>query len=149
MRITLLSLLVLGIVGATSAQALTLKEKKQYQAWKTWLADPAQSNIGAAKDKCGYAIPFTLDQALTTPFMEESSDAAAYCDELYNALAETCGDDTGKQAVKAKVTKITCKLGKKEEVSFALSKTGVLKFTFGVGAANLKDKAKKFLEDNL
>ncbi len=146
MKKHIIGLVVLAIAG--SAQALTLKEKKQYADWQAYLKDEGQSYVKTVKEKCGYEIPVTLEDKFTTPFMTENANAASYCDTPRSTLASMCGDATAKTEITKKVKKITCKLGKADEASFKFSGTELV-FTVGVKASNLDDKAKKFFENNL
>lgn len=133
---------------AVSASALTLKEKKQFADWQTYLKSADQSYVKTVKDKCGIDIPVTLEEKFTTPFMEKNANAASYCDAPRSTLASMCDDATSKTEIVKKVKKITCKLGKPDEATFKLSGTELV-FTVGVSASNLDEKAKEFFEKNL
>jgi hypothetical protein len=100
------------------------------------------------KDKCGYDLEVQMDEALVTPFMAENTSAPSSCDAPRAAMARMCDDKLSKEAIAAKIKKVHCKLGKKEEASFKLNGT-TLEFVTGIGAANLEDKAKAFLENAL
>ncbi len=142
------SIVLFLAIGSTSL-ALTLKEKKQYKEWSDYLKDPSASYAKTVKDKCGYEIPATLEEKLTTPFMTENANAASYCDEVRSKISDMCSDATSKDAIKAKVKKVNCVLAAKpEDATFKIS-GGTLTFSFGVKASNLGDKAKEFLENNL
>ena len=142
--------IVLAILAtfATSAMALTLKEQKQYKAWQAYLTDPSQSYVKSVKDKCGYDIPLTMEDKFTTTFMEANTHAASYCDSTRSAISSMCEDETSKAAIKKNIKKIECKLGTKEKADFKLN-AGTLTFTVGLGASNLDDKVKEYLENNL
>lgn len=136
------------LVVSTSAFALTLKEKKQFAEWQDYLKSESSSYVKWTKDKCGYDIPVKMDEAFTTPFMEANTNAASYCDSARDAIQYMCEDKTSKEAITAKIKSIHCKLGKKEEASYKLNGT-TLEFTVGLGAPNLRDKTKEWLENNL
>jgi hypothetical protein len=133
---------------AATASALTLKEQKQYKAWQAYLVDPSQSYVKTVKDKCGYDIPLTMEEKFVTPFMAENTHAASYCDSTRSAISGMCEDETSKAAIKRNIKKIECKLGAKEKAEFKLN-AGTLTFTVGIGASNLDDKVKEYLENNL
>ncbi len=133
---------------ASSASALNLKEKKQFNDWQAYLKDPGQSYSGAVKTKCGYEIPVTIDEKFTTPFMADNANAASYCDATRSTISGMCEDATAKPMIVKSIKKIDCKYGKKGEVTLAL-KSGTLTFTVGEGASNLDQKVKEYLENNL
>ena len=129
MKKHLVALVIFAIAG--SAQALTLKEKKQFADWQAYLKDGSQSYVKTVKEKCGFEIPVTLDEKFTTPFMEKNANAASYCDTPRSTLSSMCGDATAKNEITKKVKKITCKLGKPDEATFKFSGTELV-FTVGV-----------------
>jgi hypothetical protein len=141
-------ILAAAVVITSSAMALTLKEQKQFKQWQAYLTDASQSYVQSVQEKCGYAIPLTMEDKFVTPFMTENANAASYCDSTRSTISSMCDDATSKAAIKKNIKKINCKLGKKEEASYKLA-GGTLTFTVGVGASNLENKAKEFLENNL
>lgn len=141
-------LLVAACFLAQSAGALTLKEKKQLEAWTKYLADPGQSHVKSFKDKCGYDAPVSLDEKMVTPFMEANTHAGAYCDAPLSAMSGMCEDATSKTAIKAKIKSVKCINGKAGELAMKINGS-VFEFTVGVGAPNLDRKVKEFLENNL
>lgn len=143
-QITLIALLALSF----SAQALTLKEKKQMGEWRAYLASESESYVKTTKDKCGIDIPVTMEDAFATPFMTASANAASYCDATRSAISTMCNDATSKAEIVKKVKKITCKLGKEKEKTFKFNGTELV-FTVGLNASNLDEAVTKFLEDNL
>ena len=140
-----LFVLVLALSFATPAFALTLKEKKQVQAWNDYLKDESQSYVKSFKDKCGYDLPVTMEEKFATPFMEANTNAASYCDSPRSAMSGMCEDATSKDSIAKQVKKVDCKLGEKGKVNIKLTGT-TLTFTVGVEAANLDDAVKTFLE---
>lgn len=140
---------ILLVLVSFNSLALTLKEKKKFVEWQAYVVDPKQSNDDDVEKKCGIKIPLELNENLVTPFMEANSNAASFCDHTRNAIQRMCGDATSKAAITAKIKKINCTLGKPGEVSFILSKEGILTFTVGVKSANLEKQAETFLENNL
>ncbi len=146
MKTMMMAFIAIAIAG--SAQALTLKEKKQLADWKTYLTSADQSYVKSVKDKCGIDIPVSIEEKFTTTFMAENANAASYCDTPRSTLSSMCDDATSKAEIVKKVKKITCKLGKAEEATFKLSGTELI-FTVGVKASNLDEKAKEFFEKNL
>lgn len=140
-------LVIAALVGST-AMALTLKEQKQYKEWQAYLIDPDQSYVKTVKEKCGYDIPVTMEDKFVTPFMAENASAPSYCDTPRGTISSMCDDETSKTAIKKNIKKIECKLGAKQKVEFKLS-GGTLTMTVGVGASNLDEKAKEYLENNL
>ena len=142
-------LIILTIAaGALGAHALTLKEKKQFEEWKTQLKEPYVSSGKSIKDLCGADIPATLDESMVTPFMTENTNAASFCREIYSALSSMCGDATAKAEISKKIKKISCKLGKDNEVTYKLNGNELV-MTVGVKANNISTKTTKFIEDNL
>lgn len=139
--------IALTFAVTTSTFALTLKEKKQFADWQDYLKGDS-SYAKTVKEKCGYDMPVKMEESFTTPFMTENANAASYCDSAREAIGYMCQDKMSKDAISKKVKSISCKLGKKEEVAFKLNGT-TLEFTVGYGAANLSDKTKEWLENNL
>ncbi|MES2525672.1 MAG: hypothetical protein V4598_01240 [Bdellovibrionota bacterium] len=140
--------IVLLALVTTTASALTLKEKKQFAEWQEYLTSESSSYVKWTKDKCGYDIPVKMEEAFVTPFMTENTNAASYCDSAREAIQSMCEDKMSKDAISKKIKSISCKLGKKEEIAYKINGS-VLEFTVGIGAANLKDKTKEWLENNL
>jgi hypothetical protein len=141
-------LFVLALAFASSASALNLKEKKQFNDWQAYLKDPAQSYVGTVKTKCGYEIPVTIDEKFTTPFMADNANAASYCDATRSTISGMCDDATAKPMIVKTKKKIDSYYVKKYEATLAL-KGGTLTFTVGLGASNLDEKVKTYLENNL
>ena len=144
MKMLLISLALVS----TSAFALTLKEKKQLEAWNTSLEDASESSSQAFQTKCGYKLPVKLDEKMVTPFMEGSANAGKYCDSVRSSIATMCEDKTSKEAVVKKVKSVFCRLGKGEELMYKFNGTTV-EVTMGIGAANIDAKTKEWLENNL
>ena len=133
----------------SSAFALNLKEQQTLKYWKDSLAKTTtEGYAGEVVKKCGYEIPADIDEKMVTPFMAENASGWSYCDSVYSTLSGMCEDKLAKDLIKKNIKKLSCKLGKKEEATFKLEK-GTLTFTYGVGASNLNDKVKDFLENNL
>ena len=140
--------IVLALVISAQASALTLKERKQFADWQEYLKSESSSYIKTFKDKCGYDMPVTMEDKFVTPFMEANTSAPSYCDSPRSVMASMCDDKLSKEAISKKIKAVTCKLGKAEEASFKLNGS-TLEFTVGLGASNLDDKAKAWLENNL
>ena len=138
----------LFFVVSSSAFAMNLAEKKQFAEWQAYLTDASQSHVETAKKNCGYDIPVTIEDKFTTPFMAANTSAASYCDSARSTISDMCQDAMSKAEITKKIKKITCKLGKAEEATFKLNGTELV-FTVGLGASNLEQKTKKFLESNL
>lgn len=138
---------VLTITFSVSAFSLNLKEKKQFDDWKTWLTS-SDSWQSAAKEKCGVDFAVTFDEGMVTPFMATSANPAAYCDGVREGMASMCEDKTYKDAIAKQVKKVHCKLGKKDELAFKMNGS-TIEATMGVEAANINTKTKEFLENNL
>ena len=141
--------LMLILCFSTSAFALTLKEKKQFMKWQDQLAK--EDEYGGAetfKKKCGVEIPASLDEHMVTPFMEKNASLSSYCGSARKAMAGMCSDATSKESILKQVKKIDCKGGKEGELNIKLSGS-TLVLTFGTGAANMDEKVKEFLENNL
>ena len=138
------------VLVSSSAFSLTLAEKKQWASWQTDLTGDS-GYASTFKTKCGYDLPVTMEEKFLAPFMEANTSAPAYCDSARSAMSSMCeADKLNKEAITAGVKKVECKLGEKDKVSFNLDKkTKVLTMTVGLGAANLDDEAKKFLDKNL
>jgi hypothetical protein len=137
------------ITSISTASALSLKEKKQLQAWQSYLQDESSSYAKTVKDKCGYEIPVAIEEKFITPFMAENANAASYCDETRSQISSMCEDSTTKEAIKSKIKKIQCVLAKKEDEASLKLSGGTLVFSVGAKASNLGDKVKEFLENNL
>ena len=135
------------VLITTTASALTLKEKKQWAEWQEELTSDS-SYSKTFKEKCGYDLPVKMEEKFVTPFMEANTSATAYCDAARSAMSSMCADKTSKEEITKKVKSVSCKLGKAEEASFKLNGTN-LEFTVGLGASNLEDKTKSWLENNL
>ncbi len=106
--VLLLSFFAVALVaGAASAQSL--KEKKEI---KTAEAKLAGDDVKSANDKCGAKVKFTVDwKSFKGKFSDRYSPAVAanYCVNIADALRYVCEKDDGKSAVKASITKVTCK----------------------------------------
>jgi hypothetical protein len=137
--------MMIGLVG--SAQALTLKEKQKFAEWKTDLSDPKAFPNQRVNDKCGKAIPASLDEKMVTPFMAENKSPAGFCLEVVDGVSDMCGDATAKEAVLSKVKKVHCTLGK-DAVEFKLSGS-TLEAHLPTNASNISEKVKTFLGDHL
>lgn len=131
-----------------SAQALTLAEKKQIAKWKEDIGSSTEYSSEQFKKKCGYDMPVSLDEKMVTPFMADNSSLPAFCDSPRSVMASMCDDAISKTEITKKVKKVTCLLGKKGEISYKLNGTELV-YTVGLGASNLDEAAKKFLENNL
>jgi hypothetical protein len=144
-----LNLILTILAIASVSSALNLKQTKTYNQWKEYLSKKSTDGFSdEVVKKCGYEIPVDLDEKTVVPFTAENTSAALFCDATLSTIAQMCEDATAKPMIKKSITKISCVLGKKQESSFKLS-GGVLTFTFGLGASNLEEKAKDFLENNL
>lgn len=135
-------------LSCVTATALTLKEQKSFKETQDYLKDPDKSYMKSAKDKCGIDIPVTVEEKMVTPFMAENTSLPSYCDAPRSAISGMCEDETSKNSIKKSIKKIECKLGAKEKVDFKLNGT-TLVFTVGIGASNLEQKTRDFLENNL
>lgn len=142
------TLFVAALLCASSAFALNLKEKKQLAEWQDFMKDASKSYVGEVKKKCGYDIPVSLDEKMVTPFMAANSNAAMFCDSALSAISGMCEDPTAKAMITKSIKKLDCRYGKKGEASLSL-KGGSLTFAFGEGAANLNEKVREYLENNL
>lgn len=136
------------VLVSTSVSALTLKEKKQLNDWNDYLKSESDSYVKSFKDKCGYDLKVTMEDKFTTPFMMANTNAASYCDSPRSAMSRMCEDKTSKEAISGKIKAVNCKLGKDGETAFKLNGS-TLEFTVGLNAANLDDKSKEWLENNL
>jgi len=140
-----------AVLISVQAQALTLKEKKQFQEWQDYLKNKSSSYVETVKTKCGFELPVTIDEKMTTPFMAANANAASYCDSVRSVISGMCDDATSKTAIKGAVKKVSCVLGKKaDDVVLSLDKkSGVITFSVGVSGSNLDEKVKTYLENNL
>ncbi len=144
-----LNIFALTLSIAASASALTLKETKTFNEWKAYLSkESTEGHASTVIKQCGYEIPVEIDEKILTPFITENTNGASYCDATLSTISSLCEDAVAKPMIKKHIKKVSCKLGKKEEASFKLS-GGTLTFTFGLGASNLDEKARTFLENNL
>jgi hypothetical protein len=134
---------------AFTAHALTLKEKQQLATWQESLNKPGEGYGQLFKDKCGYDLPISIDEKMTTPFIAARANAASYCDSVREAIADMCSDNIAKDAIKSKVKKLSCTSGAKDDDANLKLNNGTLTFAVGHNASNIGDKVKKFLEDNL
>lgn len=147
MKLMIALILLLGT--SLSASALTLKEKREYEKWKTQLSkEESGSYYNAIIQKCGYEVKVSLDEKLVVPFVADNSDASSYCNSALSAISFMCEDAIAKPMIKKNISKVTCNLGEKGKESFKLS-SGNFVFTFGLGATNLDQKIREFLENNL
>ncbi len=148
-KITVLIILALSI--SSLADGLKAKERIQYEEWVKYLTDIKD---GASYGKlvvknCGYDIKVSLPESFVTPFMRANTSAASYCDAPRTVLSSMCETNPiYKKAITEKIKKITCKLGKAEEKTLKLSGTELI-FTVGLGASNLEEATKNFLEEAL
>jgi len=133
---------------AICASAMTLKERKQLRLWQEELSDPKKSYNELVLRHCGVTLPITLEDKLAVAFVEAHTSASGYCESPRSAIYKMCQDPTSKEAIVAKIKKISCKLGKEKEVSFKLNGPELV-MTVGLGAPNLDEKTKEFLENNL
>lgn len=142
---------IVGVFLFVSAKslALTLPEKKKFKEWVDYLNDPSSSSVQLVKEKCGYEISAKIEESFVTPFMKENANAASYCDEVRSQISSMCSDSVTRDAIKAKVKKISCVYSSNpSEVKLEIS-SDTLKFSFGTKASNISDKTKEFLENNL
>lgn len=147
--VKLFAILVLAI--SSTSFALTLKEKKKFEEWNEYLKNPSSSYIKTFKDKCGYDLPVTMEEAFVTPFMTGNSNAASYCDTPRSVMSSMCEDATSKKAITDAIKKVTCKYtSKKGVLDFKIDKKSkTLEMTVAIDASNLDEKTKTFLENNL
>jgi hypothetical protein len=145
-RTLLVLTIALGFVS--SAFALTLKEKQYNEMVKKTLSDPGHSYVKSFKDKCGYDLPVAFEEKMIKPFMEANTRLYSFCDAPRGTLSGMCEDATAKTAIKEKIKKVSCKLGKADEKSLKLV-NGELQWTVGLGASNLDDFVKNWTENNL
>ena len=137
------------LCATATASALNLKETKTFNEWKENLSKNTKEGYYAEViKKCGFEIKTELDEKIVTPFMAENTSGWSFCDAPLSTISGMCEDATSKAMIKKNINKLVCKLGKKEEASFKMA-GGTLTFTFGLGASNLNDKTKEFLENNL
>jgi hypothetical protein len=141
-------LIVSFVFGASAAQALTLKEKQKKEYYSKELADPKKFEVKQFKELCGYDLPITFEDQMVTVFMEKNTSLSSYCGAPRDAMRNMCKDKIAKEAISSKIKKITCKLGQEKQKEFKLE-NGELTFTVGIGAPNLQQEAKKWLENNL
>ena len=143
----LASCLAIGL--AASANALTLKEKKDFESEKALLMKADSYDVTNFKEKCGFHLPITMDEGMVAPFMAANTSMASFCGIPRNKMANMCDDATTKAAIKTKIKSMKCMYNtKKDEVSFAI-KGGVLELKVGEKASEFSDKFKDFLENNL
>lgn len=141
-------LVAASLVISFSSFSASLKEKKQLTDWTTQLSDPENSQVQVVKDKCGVAVPVKLDEKFVATFLPLNVSAASFCDSVRSGIATLCGDKMSKEAITKKIKGIDCRPGKDEEITFKWN-GGVLDVTLGPSAANIEDKTKTWLENNL
>jgi hypothetical protein len=141
-------LLVTALIMSSSSFALTIKEKKQLADWNAQLTDSENTMTKLIVDKCGIKVPVKLDEKFATAFMEANASAAGYCESVRTSIANMCDDKIAKDAIAKKLKSIDCKAGKPEETSFKWN-GGALQVTLGLNAANIEDKTKNWIENNL
>ena len=68
-------------------------------------------NEKSAAERCGVALPITYDEkALGARALDEAKPIDTYCRDAYNALfGSVCISPEGKDAVKAKVSGVSCR----------------------------------------
>ncbi len=138
-------LLVVFALASSVTVAATLKEQKQMKEWN----DSMKSDVTDPLNKaCGTSAAATIDPAMATPFMAENVTVAGSCGDAFAAVRDLCEDETGKASIKKNIRKLECKNGKSDEVTFKLN-GGTFSVIMGPKAANLRSKAKTYLENNL
>ena len=103
------TLVVCGLFAATALQAQSLKDKKDILKADEQLAKGQEK----MKTKCGKDIKAKMDWASFTGQIDEHGNSRAravnYCIGAMDALADVCGDATGKAEVTKKVSTVDCK----------------------------------------
>lgn len=136
---------VLMITFTTQAFALKLAERKALKSWNESLKE----ELTFTDKKCGTKLTGEIDQKMITPFMEANATAAGYCGQALSGVRGLCeSDQMSKDAVKESVKKIKCELAAEKGPDFAL-KGGVFTVKVTTNSANVGQKARKFLENNL
>lgn len=128
-----------------SIQALTLKEKKHLNNWRESILN--SDSHQAVIEKCGKAIPLTIDEDMTKTFVEALVPAPSHCESLREAIASICEAKAKKEALLKKIKSVHCKLGEKEKISFKLSGT-TLEASVGLHSRVQYD-TEQWLEKNL
>jgi len=138
---------VLLMVLALPAHALSLKEKQQLADWNVYMVEDGYATTFAKN--CGYELPVALDENLVPKFMEGNASAAAYCDLAVYRMSQMCTDELSKEAIASKIKKLDCSFEEGSQGDFSISDDGTLIFKYDVGASDLDNKAKEFLENSL
>lgn len=116
-------------------------------------AEQAQVHASVAEQvketagKCGgAAIPLSVTWASVTDEVLKAYSVASYCGAPHEALSDLCDFPSVREVLKANVTSVECTFG--AEVGFTLD-NGVVRWTTSTTGSNLKDAARKALEDAL
>lgn len=139
--------IALLLVAGSFSQALTLKEKKELAEAQTRIAGD-EGHASQFKKNCGFSMPVTIDEKLATPLMANST-SFMICAQPVEAMASMCGDATSKEAIKAKVKKVTCKFGGSDGKAEFKLVGGDLQVSITGKPPYIIPLAKEFLENNL
>lgn len=142
-------LIAVLMFSATLAQAQGVKAKK---AWAEAEGE-VNKELATMNTKCGGSAKADIDKK-SFGNDEDMINTAGWCQNTLRALADLCGDADYKEAVKG-IKTVSCKYdsslkggdpayGNKFEL-----KDGRFAHTYNKDSANMWDKARAFLKDNL
>ena len=124
---------------------LSAAEAAQHAKWQKYVNDMDASYAKYPVEMCGHAIPITIEPAMSQAFIKAGNELGNYCEQVRTKVAITCrnGEDLkngNKKKLAAAIKKITCKLGKTEDMATYNLVNGDLQATLGVKASNIEEK---------
>ena len=128
----------------STTNAMTPEEKAEFTQMQADINDGDKSEANWPKDKCGAAIPITIDPAMHAPFKKSGRNLSAECEAVRSKIGTMCRNDeeslnNGNKAKLFKAVKaIQCKLGTGEDVKFAMKGTTLIA-TLGPKCSNVSD----------
>jgi pantothenate kinase len=133
---------LLASVAVVGADAQSLKARQRMESE----AKDLDADVQRMNETCGttIAVKFDWAGAVEDKIMEFTPEG--YCNAALSAISQTCGDPTGKSAVKEKIKSMTC--GFAAERSMTL-KDGAADYKINFNSSNDQDYVYSFLQDHL
>lgn len=134
------TLAVLTTFGVANAQSLKMRQL---------MADQEKQLVDSVKhlnDTCGTNIAVKFDWAGAPQDQLQSTSASSFCSAGLDGVRRVCNTPEGKDAVKQKVTSVTCGFGSERSVSL---KDGTIDYKINFSSSNDADYVYDYLLNNL
>jgi hypothetical protein len=103
-------------------------------------------SVERTTEKCGSGFTVKFDWTGAPAGALKQFSASGYCDAALEGIRRVCEDALGKDAVKQKITSMTCGFGRQRAISL---KDGSLAYTINFNSANDADFVYAYLQNNL